>query len=132
MITFQVPGKPVAQSRPRFARRGNFVSVYDAAPAKSYKAWVAKCAEKAMSGMKVVPKHVPLALHVQVFLQRPKRLKFNDAAAVSKPDLDNYIKCLMDALTGVVYEADQQIVSIRAEKRYGDDPSVWVNIKEST
>lgn len=36
-------------------------------------------------------------------------------------DIDNYLKVALDALTGVVYEDDRQIKSLRAEKFY--DPA---------
>jgi len=37
MIDFFVYGNPVAQGRPRFARRGNFVATYDPKESKSWK-----------------------------------------------------------------------------------------------
>ena len=33
-------GEPVAQGRPRFSRRGNFVTTYDPPKSKAYKALV--------------------------------------------------------------------------------------------
>ncbi|WP_338054164.1 RusA family crossover junction endodeoxyribonuclease [Schleiferilactobacillus perolens] len=37
MIRIEVPGDPVAQGRPRFARRGKFVSTYDPPKSRAYK-----------------------------------------------------------------------------------------------
>ena len=48
----------------------------------------------------------------------------------SKPDIDNIIKALCDALNGVAYEDDSQVVKIAAEKIWGDEPHVWVEIRE--
>ena len=36
------------------------------------------------------------------------------------PDVDNLLKFLCDAMTGVVYHDDSQIVSITCEKKYID------------
>jgi Holliday junction resolvase RusA-like endonuclease len=47
-----------------------------------------------------------------------------------RPDVDKYLRAILDALTGVLYADDGQVVSVRAEKRYGDPPRaeirVWV------
>lgn len=44
-IKFIVPGQPVPQGRPRFARRGNFVQTYDPQQSVDYKKLVKEVAE---------------------------------------------------------------------------------------
>ena len=46
-IKFTLPGKPVAQGRPRFYRKGNFVVATDPKPSKVYKADIAYIAQRA-------------------------------------------------------------------------------------
>ena len=46
-IKFTLPGKPVAQGRPRFYRKGNFVVATDPKPSKVYKADIAYIAQSA-------------------------------------------------------------------------------------
>lgn len=46
-----------------------------------------------------------------------------------KPDLDNLVKALKDALTGIVWKDDAQIVSLCARKTYGDRPAIYVKVK---
>lgn len=46
-----------------------------------------------------------------------------------RPDLDNLAKCLKDSLTGVLWVDDRQIVSLQAEKRYGQLPG-WSIVVE--
>ena len=124
-----IPGPPVAQSRPRFARTGNHVRTYDAAPAKDYKSWVRHCAVEAMVGVSIFRRDVPLALSVDIFLQRPKSKPKKVLHPVNKPDLDNLLKGIQDAMEGIVYEADQQIIQVSMSKRYGT-PGVRVEIVE--
>ena len=45
-----------------------------------------------------------------------------------KPDLDNIIKSILDALNKVAYHDDTQIVSLSVEKFYSDSPRVEVSI----
>ena len=47
-----------------------------------------------------------------------------------KPDTDNIIKIICDALNGLAYKDDAQIVSNSTEKRYANDGFVEVCIKD--
>jgi Holliday junction resolvase RusA-like endonuclease len=44
------------------------------------------------------------------------------------PDLDKLVRCAADALTGVVFRDDSQVVRLVAEKVYGQTPGVWVEV----
>lgn len=46
----------------------------------------------------------------------------------SAPDLDKLIRALGDALTGIVYRDDAQIVGISVTKIYGQTPGVTVSL----
>ena len=131
-IEFYVPGKPVAQSRPRFARRGNFVQTYDATPAKDYKSWVKSCALDHMAKFNVslIPRDIPLVMLLTVEVERPKAKK-KALFVVTKPDVDNFAKGIMDSLESVMYSADQQIVRLIVSKQYSDRPGVTVTISEA-
>lgn len=45
-----------------------------------------------------------------------------------KPDIDNVVKSILDALSGVTYHDDTQVVAVFAEKYYSDTPRVEVEI----
>lgn len=127
-IEIYIPGKAVAQSRPRFARRGNHVATYDAAPSRDYKSWVKHCAIEVMKqkSMQIIPRDIPLKIILTVDAERPKSCPKSRPLPVTKPDLDNVLKTIQDALEGIVYQADQQIVSISATKRYAESGGVTV------
>lgn len=46
-----------------------------------------------------------------------------------KPDLDKLIRAVLDALTGVAYVDDSQVILIQATKTYGEVEGVWVTIE---
>lgn len=126
-----IPGKPVAQGRVRFARRGKFTSAYDPAESANYKNWVKVILLD--NGVKMFPKDIPLHLGLVVHVQRPASISQKKRPQpVTKPDLDNYIKILSDACNGFIFE-DQQIVSIHARKSYVADKEkqgVQLTVKE--
>lgn len=50
----------------------------------------------------------------------------------SRPDLDNLVKLVCDALNGIVWIDDAQIVNLTAIKRYDDIPSMSVLVGPAT
>ncbi len=77
-----------------------------------------------------------LALSVNVFLVPPaswpawKRGAALDGLIepTGKPDLDNIVKAVEDALTGVVWLDDAQVVSMEAAKLYAESPRVSIQV----
>lgn len=49
---------------------------------------------------------------------------------MKKPDIDNVVKVYADALNGIAYYDDTQIVSLVCEKYYSDQPRVEVRISD--
>ena len=47
-----------------------------------------------------------------------------------RPDLDNYVKMVLDACESVVYIDDKQVVRLRASKVYGETPGIEVTFIE--
>lgn len=45
-------------------------------------------------------------------------------------DIDNFIKCVLDGLNGIAYNDDAQVTVLTAEKRFGYNEGVTINIKE--
>lgn len=134
-IQFTVYGEPVAQGRPRFTTIGGHPSAYDPKESKSYKQIVRG------EAVKVRPE-VPLAgaisLTVKVYRSIPKSFsKKKTAAAISgdlrpitKPDLDNVIKGIKDALKSVIWRDDSQVVDLAdSGKWYSDVPRVEITIR---
>lgn len=135
-IQFQVPGDPVAKGRPRFARRGNFVSTYTPAKTKDYEARVRELAIEAMEGRS--PLDTPILAIIKICMPVPasyskaRRQACLDTREMptKKPDWDNVAKAITDSLNGIVYVDDCQIVSVYITKRYSMEAGVDVTIRE--
>lgn len=134
MIEFTVYGEPVAQGRPRLAVVAGRAMAYDPKKSRDYKDYVKlAAADKAPSKLF----EGPLALVVKVFRPMPKafsKKKTAEAEAgihrpTTKPDTDNYIKGIKDALNNVIWKDDSQIVDEHVSKWYSQRPRVEVQIQ---
>jgi len=135
MIAFTVYGEPVAQGRPRASTASGHVRLYDPAKSRDYKDYVRlAAAEHAPSKLL----EGPLAVMVTAYRSIPKSFSKKKAAAAeagevyptSKPDADNYLKGVKDALKGVMWVDDSQVVDAYARKRYSFKPRIEVKIRQ--
>lgn len=131
-LEIYIPGKAVPQGRPRFATIGKGVRAYDPKQSVDYKSWVKHCALEVMgkAGVAIIPRDIPLHMILNVTIVKPASVPKRRLCPVVKPDLDNIQKTIQDALEGITYQADQQIVSVRAVKRYGACDSVTVTLQD--
>ncbi len=135
-IAFTIPGVPVGKGRPRFARRGAFVSTYTPEKTAKYENLVKLFASQAMAGLPLMKRPVALLLTIHMPIPESWSKKRKDLAhrgligATVKPDLDNIAKLAADAMNGIVYADDKQIVSATITKQYGTVPHVAVRVQE--
>ena len=76
----------------------------------------------------------PCVLRIDAYFEVPKSKskRFREAALLDqerptkKPDADNIVKAIQDALNGLVYKDDAYIVHLACQKFYSDNPRVEV------
>lgn len=131
-FTFDI--EPTPQLRPRVSSRGGYVRVYDPPKVANFKRILRSLAVNQYARPPLIgPLSVSLTFYrpVQKSIsqsERERRLS-NESKPVVKPDTDNYIKSTLDALNGVLWHDDAQIVKITGEKRYSDHPKITVSVK---
>lgn len=124
-IDLVIPGAPVAKGRPRFSRRSGRTFT----PAKTAQAeeTLAGRAMALLAGVEGLPLQGPLRLEATFTSVQPsswsKKKRAETPAPTSRPDVDNLLKLATDALNGVVWVDDAQLVTIICRKVYGDTPS---------
>ena len=129
-ITFIVPGPPVPWARARLGAGRHYTDPRVAA----YKRLVAQMAAMYMRGLE--PFGGPVVLEMRAVLPIPASWPAKRRAAAlegleapgKKPDWDNLGKAVSDALNGVVYVDDAQVVRASVEKVYGDSPQMVVHV----
>lgn len=120
MISFTVPGIPISQPRQRHAMIAGHVRNYTPSkhPVQAFKAAIAMAAGEQMSGPLI---ESAVCVSVTAFFPRPKSKVWKKRPMprethTGKPDLENVIKAVQDALTGVVWRDDSQVCQLQAEK----------------
>lgn len=139
LFSIFIPGKPVAKARPRFARRGNFTVTYkpDKEVAEEGKYILLTRAEMAKLGiLGPIPTGTPIKITCTFMFPLPeswskkKRAALMGALHTKKPDLDNCIKFVKDAMNRVVWEDDSQVcVYGPCVKRWAETPGTMIVIE---
>lgn len=132
-IVVTIPGPARGKQRARVVRRGNFVSTYTPAETTNAEAWVRHCAiEQAGQPCLEGPLRLTVEITVQVAESWSKKKQTAALDGViyptGKPDIDNTYKLLADALNGVLWRDDAQIVSLSVTKRYGRAPGTVLRL----
>lgn len=120
---------PVSKLRSRSTRSGRH---YTPKKTADFEAMI-KAQAKVLMGFKK-PTAAPVYMSVVFYFpvakswSKAKKEAAIDGFVTQKPDLTNLIKSIEDALNGVVYVDDCQIVRIDAEKRFVDAGDEGVDI----
>ena len=136
MLTFMVEGTPIGKGRPKFARRGNFVSTYTPTKTRDYETVIKEAAKKAMGSNELLETPVTVAIYITVPVPQSYSKKRTEACLkdierpIKKPDIDNVAKCFLDAMNDVVYKDDTQVLTLHVTKVYGTVGMVEVMVKE--
>lgn len=130
MIT--IPGEPVAKARPRMTKHGH---TYTPKRTVDYERMVqtlfhAEHGSPALEG--------PILLRLDLYFGIPKsrskgtreRMRQGLERPCKRPDIDNCLKAIADALNGVAYKDDSQIVAAVIQKFWADEPRAEVKITE--
>lgn len=136
LYLFEVPGEAVAWRRPRFRGKAAFTDPEVVAFKNLVKL---AFREAAVKGAWPVPIRAPAPVVLEVTFYRvpPKKLGkrgresalAGQLAPTTRPDADNLAKGVKDALNGLAYDDDAQVVRLVAEKAYHHYPATVVSIQ---
>lgn len=140
-IEFKVPGPPQGKARARTfynQRAGHMSSV---TPEKTVlyenliKTRYIETIEKQMIPFQTL--EGPLTVHISAYYEPPKstskknyaKMMDNTILPTKKPDIDNIAKVVLDALNGIAYKDDTQVINLNVIKRYSKEAYVQVQIE---
>lgn len=140
-ITFFVPGKPQGKARARVVRLNNGkVASFTPDNTVLYENYI-KMQFAQTDGARewrMCYRSSPLALDLTACFPIPKSTSNVQRKAMQegilqptkKPDIDNILKVVCDALNGCAYDDDVQVVTVTARKIYAEDAGLKITIKE--
>lgn len=137
-VSVRIPVCPTAKGRPKFSTFGGHIHAYTPKKTRLFEECISDHYKKATSNYKFEKDQaicVTIVFGMPIPMSTPKSrraaMKEGIICHTKKPDLDNLIKSVLDALNEVAWEDDAQIVGLTAAKEYAADPFVYIRIYES-
>ena len=123
-MIFQIIGKPQGKARPRFD--GRHKRTFTPSATADYEKRIRQAYIAAGGG--IISETAPIAITIMAFYEKAQSCK--KEMPTMKPDWDNIGKAVCDALNGIAYKDDSQVVSANVYKVWASDglPKVVVNI----
>ena len=126
-----IKGECIAKGRPRFTKSGR---AYTPQKTKQYERLV----RTVIVAQRLKPLDGPLQVEITVYRKIPQsfsKKKRAEAIAgvvlpVTKPDIDNYVKSLLDASNGLLFPDDNAVVDLRARKVYAEQEGARIVVKQ--
>lgn len=138
VVRFTIPGEPKGKGRPKFARVGKGVRTYTPEATANYENLICVEFERQCPGA-YFEKSIALEMTIIGYYAIPKSASKKDRALmlgrkkrpIKKVDSSNLTKAVEDALNGVAYWDDVQIVDTIVRRFYDERPRVEVTLKEA-
>lgn len=133
-LDFTVIGTPKGKGRPRFTSAGGRAMAYTPKATKEAEEAVKEAFSKAFPGVSFGS--TPVAVRVKAYMPIPKNASHAQKAKMlsdiirhtHKPDADNILKLVCDALNGLAFDDDKQIIEVWCEKAYSDVPRTEISV----
>ena len=101
----------------------------------SFENWVKDCYFRSVSSIDNKPTDKPLKVSITMYVEIPQskskkqkeKMLTGEIKPIVKPDVDNVAKSILDALNGIVYLDDKQIIELDIEKLY--EKTSWTKVK---
>lgn len=132
-FNFFVGGKPHGKGRPRFDRRGH---AYTPQATRDYEMKVREAARAEIKKLMAWPMDQHYDVRILAGFPIPnswskqkKELARNGELYPGKPDVDNLEKSILDALNGLAYSDDSQVIQLSISKYYvTEHAGVYVHV----
>lgn len=132
-IVITMDGIPAPKERARKGARGQFYTPSKTRKRENDLGWLAK---GAMRGRPIITGPVSVTI-LAVFPVPASWSRAKQAGALlgathhtARPDADNVWKLATDAMNKIVFKDDAQACEVRVFKRYGEKPSLTIEVKE--
>ena len=147
-ISFIINGEPMAKQRPRVTTFNGYARAYTPKDTLNYENKVLMCYKDKLKELEIdntkvlFPNEMLFVTIIAYFgltkgdygkkgLNKSGREKMEHLYCPTHKDADNIAKVVLDAINGICYKDDKQIVTLLVTKKYTQEqPRVEVNIKD--
>jgi Holliday junction resolvase RusA-like endonuclease len=131
MTRYTLHLEPKPQSRPRFGRNGTYED-------KVMKQWKRNCeSQLRLMNPKIIEKGA-IFVSMAFYIYPPKRiaevkkkrleLESEEIYVDKRPDIDNYIKAVLDCSNEILFKDDGQVAALSSQKLYSLNPRIEIEI----
>lgn len=131
-VEFTIPGEPKAKQRPRVTKQG---IAYTPKQTIEYENWVKQCylvkhRQAMLEGQIKAVIKAYFTIPKSTSKKRRKLMIEEKIRPTKKPDTDNLAKIVLDSLNTLAFNDDKQVVDLKVEKYYSEEPRVEVVLEE--
>lgn len=125
--------EPKPQSRPRLGRNGTYED-------GKMKQWKRNCESQLRLMNPKIIENGPIFVSVTFYIYPPKRiaevkkrrleLETESIYVDKRPDIDNYVKAVLDCSNEILFKDDGQVAALASQKLYSLNPRIEIEIHE--
>lgn len=134
IIEFEVVGDLVGKGRPKFSTVNGYPRAYTPARTVKYENMIKESYFRISRYKSLKSLKITVLAYAEPPSSRTKKFKESAFSQLfhptTKPDIDNILKCVLDALNDAAYHDDKQVTEIAAKKIYGHVSRLVVRIEE--
>lgn len=131
---FEMPGEIVGKARPRMNTRTG--RAYTPSKTKNYEYFLRQWFIRKYPNFKQLESRVKVTIVAYFDIPKSTSKKKEDEmltgkiSPTKKPDIDNIVKIILDAMNKFAFKDDTQVTKMEVEKKYNQTPKIYVKIEE--
>ena len=126
-IRIMIQTEPVAKARPRTAYRNGVIRTYTPEKTQDAQDFIKYRLKRHVQN--AFPPETPVRLTATFYRTKSKWLPKRETLPFRKPDLDNFLKLLLDSIDKELVPDDAQITTISVRKRWSDNGHGYITLK---
>ncbi|MCM8710522.1 RusA family crossover junction endodeoxyribonuclease [Clostridium sp. SYSU_GA19001] len=130
MIIFEIPGRPMGKQRPRLGKGFTYTPKETVNYENLVKQIYISNKLPYMTGQICVDVTIQYDIPISTSKKKKELMLEGKIKPTKKPDIDNILKIIFDALNGIAYKDDTQIYKVTCTKMYAEEPKVIVSFME--
>ena len=131
---FEMIGEPVGKARPRMNTRTG--KAYTPNNTKNYEYFLRQWFIAKYPNFKPIETRVKVTIIAYFDIPKSTSKKkeaemlIDNISPTKKPDIDNIIKIVLDAMNKFAFKDDTQVTKLEIEKKYAETPKIYLKIQE--